>query len=81
MPRKWSRAAQISLEKPRRPHPPDCCPQCGCRWYFPDEDDDWICFMCGRTLALWSRYRRDLRRWQDGLAARAEGYARKEDGP
>lgn len=77
--RKWSRAAQVALERPRRPHVPDACPQCGCRWYFRDEDLDWICLMCGRTLVLWSRYRYELRGWKEGLAARAEGYKRKDE--
>lgn len=79
MARRWSRAAQIKLEKPMHPCVPDCCPQCGCRWYFCDEDDDFLCFQCGRTLILWSVYRRELRHWKDGLAAQAEGYKRRED--
>ena len=69
----------MALEKPQRPCLPSCCPQCGCRWYFRDEDGDALCLLCGRTLVLWSRYRYELRRWREGLAARAEGYRRKDD--
>lgn len=59
------------------PRLPDACPQCGCRWFTLDEDGDQLCFHCGRTLVLWSRYHYELRRWRDGLAAIAEGYKRK----
>lgn len=70
---------QLALEKPQVPLMPPCCPRCGCRWYFEDEDDDPLCFQCGETLAVWSSYRRELRRWKDGLAAQAEGYKRREE--
>lgn len=79
MPRKpWSRAAQVALEKPRRPRVPTCCAQCGCCWYTVDEDDDWLCFHCAATLVVWSRYRYELKRWRAGNDARAEGYRRKD---
>lgn len=77
--RAWTRAAQIAAEKPRYPHVPSWCPQCGCTRYTRDEDDDWLCFMCGRTLVVWSRYRYELRRWRAGNEARAEGYKRPEE--
>ena len=66
------------MEKPRRPVVPTSCLQCSCRWYFPDEDGDWLCLMCGRTLVVWSRYRYEVHRWQAGLEAIAAGYKRKE---
>lgn len=72
MPRRWTRREQIALEKPRPPHVPTCCPQCGCRWYVLDEDDDWICLMCGRTLLVLSRYHYEMRKWKAGLDALAE---------
>jgi hypothetical protein len=40
---------------------------------------DWWCLRCGDWLVQWCEYRRLLRRWRAGLAARAGGYRRGDE--
>lgn len=81
MPRKWSRARQARSEKPQPPAAPEAC-ECGDTRYYKDQDDDDICWNCGRMLVCWSRYRWEMQRWKKGQEALTQvnrgGRPRKE---